>query len=182
MTHFKPSVAPETQAKLLQLVEAGAEFIADRVGDAYDAPNIEEISGVGYSGFIPFQDGGYSASFFADNGWGSGRFINQKHREQVEAQEEAAYASFRRDYPEEAEDSEKAFEYICDWMSDPILVYFEAFIDNDEVTVRWGWNFRDAPYYREKYADDVASTILTADEFAALSVAQIMEQLSAIAS
>lgn len=178
MEHFKSSVPMATRAKLLEMVTAGGELMADKVSDAYDAPAIEPIYGKAYDGFIPFQDGGYTAKFFAVNGWSSGRFLNATHAEQVRRMESRAYDDLLRDLPDVDTMSDEAGEYLSEYMDDPILVYFEAFIDKSEVTVHCCWNYRDAPYYREKYADDLHSVVYSADEFAALEVADILAEFA----
>ena len=57
------------------------------------------------------------------------------------------------------------------------MVQFEVFADGfrygedkPSVTVRVSVNYKDAPYYREKYAEDLNSTSYNIDEFMKLPI------------
>lgn len=177
MTQYKEHITQEQRALIAELAELGAEMIDDLTMDKYDAPAIEPIEGNYRSGWIPSQDGGLCASYMADCGWGGGAYLCDKHREQVESQEARAYAELPEGI---AHDSEEAYEYLSEYMNDPMLVYFEAYWEQDgSLTMRHGWNFRDAPYYREKYADDLHSVTFTPDELDGKTAAQLFAEYAA---
>jgi hypothetical protein len=76
---------------------------------------------------------------------------------------------------------EEFSEYELEWF-EPAMVQFEVFADNfrygenkPSVTVRVSVNYKDAPYYREKYAEDLKSTCYDLEEFMKLSVQELFE-------
>lgn len=148
---------------------------------------IESIHGNGYDGFIPFQDGGFQVSgFYSNNPWDC-HFSNGQ-KEYNERQSNDCWEQFLRD---------NAFESGIEWDNltdqqqndfaeyeserfEPALVQFQVFADNfaygnraPSVTVRVSVNYKDAPYYRGKYAEDLNSTSYDIDEFMKLSIEEL---------
>jgi hypothetical protein len=176
-TQYKDHVTSAQRELIAALAELGSEMTDNLSQDKYDAPQIAPIEGNYKSGWIPSQDGGLHVSCLADCGWGSGNYLCSKHRGQVESQADFAYKQMASGLPDVAEDSEESFEYVSEYMSEPILIYFEAFIEYDgSVTMRHGWNYRDAPYYREKYADDLHCVTFTPSELEGRDAASIFAE------
>lgn len=179
-TQYKTHVTQEMRDLIAAIAELGADMIDNLSRDKYDAPQIDPIEGDYRSGWLPSQDGGLCASYLADNGWGSGSFLCALHEEQVREQEEGAYAAMAHDLPDVSPDSDEAGEYLIEYMREPMLVYFEVFWEKDGgLSIRHGWNFRDAPYYREKHADDLRSVTFAPDELIGKNAAQLFAEYCA---
>ena len=76
---------------------------------------------------------------------------------------------------------EEFSDYELEWF-ESALVQFQVFANNfgyggnkPSVTVRVSVNYKDAPYYREKYAEDLNSTDYTLDEFMKLSIQELFD-------
>ena len=145
---------------------------------------IESIHGNAYDGFIPFQDGGFQVSgFYSNNPWDN--HFSKRQKEYNERQSNDCWEQFLRDNNLESgiewdnlteRQKEDFSDYECEWF-EPALVQFQVFADNfrygenkPSVTVRVSVNYKDAPYYREKYAEDLNSTSYDLEEFMRLSI------------
>lgn len=65
----------------------------------------------------------------------------------------------------EGNDALLSFECFCNIETEAAYSVIGNREFEDTVTIRLSVNFKDAPYYREKYATDLYSTVLTIDEF-----------------
>ena len=189
-SNFKSEVPAVVQNKInaltLHVMENWDSFI--NTGECIISPEtIESIHGNDYDGFIPFQDGGFQVGgFYSNNPWDN--HISKGQKEYNEKQSKYCWDQFLRDNDLESgiewdnltdrQQSDFA-EYESEWF-EPALVQFQVFADNfaygnmaPSVTVRVSVNYRDAPYYREKYAEYLNSTVYDLDEFIKLSIEEL---------
>ena len=186
-SNFKSEVPAAVQNKInalaMNVMENWNSFINS--GECIISPEtIETISGNAYDGFIPFQDGGFQVSgFYGNNPWDY--HISKGQKEYNERQSNDCWEQFLRDnalnsgieWDNLTEKQKEEFsDYESEWF-ELALVQFEVFADNfrygenkPSVTVRVSVNYKDAPYYRGKYAEDLNSTSYNIDEFMKLSI------------
>ena len=191
-SNFKSEVSAEVQNKInalaLHIMENWDSFI--NAGECIISPEtIESIHGNAYNGFIPFQDGGFQVSgFYSNNPWDY--HISKGQKEYNERQSNDCWEQFLRDNNIESgiewdnlteKQKEEFSDYESEWF-ELALVQFEVFADNfryggnkPSVTVRVSVNYKDAPYYREKYAEDLNSTGYDMDEFMKLSLQELFD-------
>lgn len=189
-SNFKSEVPAEVQNKIhalaLHVMENWDDFI--NIGECIISPeNIESIHGNDYDGFIPFQDGGFQVGgFYMNNPWDN--HISKRQKEYNTAQSNDCWKQFLRDNNLESGiewdnlidgQKEDYSDYESEWF-DHALVQFEVFADGfryggnkPSVTVRVSVNYKDAPYYREKYTEDLNSTSYDIDEFMQLSIEEL---------
>lgn len=188
-SNFKSEVPAEVQNKIhaltLHILDNWDSFI--NRGECIIPPEtVEEIHGNAYDGFIPFQDGGFQVGgYYSNNPWDYRITISQG--EYNERQSKYCWEQFLSENGldsgiewDNLTDEQKSThaEYEQEWF-DPAWVQFEAFADGFTyggepiVTVRVSINYKDAPYYREKYAEDLNSTQYELEEFMRLSVEEL---------
>lgn len=199
MKNFKDSVPDNIIAKLSALSEA--IVLRDLIGnsvESYGETRIDEIEGNYVSGWMPSQDGGFSVDEFFGNG--TDEYITEKQKEFNWKQYQECFSQFVSDvinyegdtellYEDLTEEQKEQFnDYDREWL-DPCLVQVQMFVDgfdnqsmfktcNDkQVTIRLSVNYSDAPYYREKYAEDIKQVILEIDEFLSMDNEEIIAQL-----
>lgn len=192
-SNFKSEVPAEVQNKIhaltLHILDNWDSFI--NRGECIIPPEtVEEIHGNAYDGFIPFQDGGFQVGgYYSNNPWDY--HISAGQKEYNERQNKDCWDQFlsENDLDSGSEwdnltDKQQGDfqEYESEWF-EPALVQFQVFADGfaygdrkPSVTVRVSVNYKDAPYYREKYEEDLNSTRYSLEEFMRLS----MEELFAL--
>ena len=191
-SNFKSEVPAAVQNKINALasdMEENWDSFVNTGECAISPETIETISGNAYDGFIPFQDGGFQISgFYSNNPWDY-HFSNGQ-KEYNELQSRHCWDQFLRDNDLESgiewgnltDQQQSDFaEYESEWF-EPALVQFEVFADNfrygenkPSVTVRVSVNYKDAPYYRGKYAEDLNSTGYDLEEFMQLSLQELFD-------
>ena len=189
-SNFKSEVPAVVQNKInalaLHVMDNWNNFI--NTGECIISPEtIESIHGNAYDGFIPFQDGGFQVSGFYSNNPLDNQFTPAQ-KEYNTAQSKYCWEQFLRDNNLESgiewdnlteRQKDEFSEYELEWF-EPALVQFQVFADNfrygenkPSVTVRVSVNYKDAPYYREKYAEDLNSTGYDLEEFMKLSIEEL---------
>lgn len=190
MKNFKstvPAILAERIKKLAETIDF-SEIVSGRM-ESVSEQMLREIEGNHVSGWLPRQDGGFAVDQFYSSDIDSYHFT-EKQTEFIEEQREQCFESFLLDYGIEEDDGltdeqkESFYEYENEWFAEPALLSFEVFCngyadligEEKTVTIRLSINYKDAPYYREKYAEDIKSETLTVDEFLSESIADIIER------
>lgn len=181
--NFKRIVPTELQEKIKQLADL-VEFREIITGhqESMTEETIYPIEGNYRSGWMPNQDGGYSIDQFYRSDEDSTYHFTEKQTEWMDRYYDDMLESFCRDNDIENPDCidydslqmvEQLSEYEFEWF-EPSLLQFQVFAEredkfNDEspfnVVCRLSINYKDAPYYREKYAEDLKVISYTMDEF-----------------
>ena len=191
-SNFKSEVPAAVQNKIhalaLHVMENWDDFI-NHWECIISPENVESIHGNAYDGFIPFQDGGFHVDgFYSNNTWDS-HFSNGQ-KDYNERQSNDCWKQFLRDNNLESgiawdnltdQQQSEFSEYEMQWF-EPALVQFEVFADGFSygenkpiVLVRVSVNYKDAPYYRGKYAEDLNSTSYDLEEFMELSIQELFD-------
>ena len=186
--HIKDSVPPHIQSKMFMLAAMAKNELIGDFNECYSSDGeIENISGVAYDGFMPFQDGGFEVNAFYRNDTDESYHFSKKQTEFNERQYDDLINSFTSDFELDSgwtwddltnELQESFSQYECEWF-EPCLLSFQVFADGETVTVRLSVNYRDMPYYREKYAEDLISNDYNLAEFQALECEQLIKIMRA---
>lgn len=191
MKNFKRTVPSELAAKMKDLAES-IDFseLVSGWKESYGEQKLDEIQGNAVSGWIPKQDGGFTVSQLYASDIDSSYHFTVAQTDFVNNLSDDCYHAFLMDNkidPEEElteEQREEFYEYEREWFNDGALLSFDIFCDgfaewkNGEKTVllRLSINYKDAPYFREKYAEDIKQEILSIEEFMAEENAAIIER------
>lgn len=198
MKNFKSSVPVEIQNKIKEFADSVdfRDLIKGHQSYGFECEQgLSEIEGNHVSGWIPHQDGGFSISQYCQCDEDSSYHFTEKQTEFMHESAKHCFDSFLSDNDLEAEteyddlteeQQERLFEYEMEWM-DSALLELQIFVEgyqtysiwgNDEttVTIRLSINYKDAPYYREKYAEDIKVMVLDIDEFLAMPNEEILKQ------
>ena len=186
--HFSEHVTEATKAKMLEVAEAFKDEFISSFPEAFGFDRLDVIHGKHISGFIPFTGGGYQVSEYY-NGYGSGRYFTKEEQDFMQGIENDAYRQWLSDNDltdDDAltEDQQTAlWDYINEWLQDcDSLLSVEIWTGHrddpepDSVTIRVSLNYKDAPYYREKYAVTLWETILDNAEFLQVDTNELIEQ------
>lgn len=188
--NFKKIVPENVQEKIRSLAES-IEFddLISGWKDSESEQEIRPIEGNYREGWMPNQDGGFSVDQFYRSDADSTYHFTQKQSEYMAIYYDTMLESFCRDNDIESIDYDndgmldRLVEYENEWF-EPALLQFQVFIerldrfdDSSEMQVvcRLSINYRDAPYYREKYAEDIKQEIYSLDEFMKLENSVIIE-------
>ena len=194
MENFKNSVPANVQAKIKNIADvilANAEnsVMAEFHIEYYSDWRIEEIHGNYKPGWIPYQDGGFSVSGFVCSGWSSGGYITQGQEDNMLAQEKYCIEAFISDYDLEIEYSDfdyndldeelqdKFSDYEREYLDDPALLQWQVYIKDDKIILCASLNYRDAPYYRQKYAEYIIDREIDLDVFMAMADEDVVRML-----
>lgn len=183
MKHFNNNVPEETQNNL----RAFAEYAEDRLqevfgGEQYGCSSIDEVSGVGRSGFFPCQDGGFKVSDFTRNDTDPSYHITEGQTASIERQSADCYASFlaENELPEETELSELSeemkgeyYQYENEWLQ-PATVEIRAYIKGGVVFLETAINYEDTI---NAGAEQIKAVELSEQAFNRLQPEQILEKL-----
>jgi hypothetical protein len=200
MKNFKSSVPLLVQAKIHSLATEIKLSFSDVVTCRYESMGdvrMSDIEGNYVSGWMPRQDGGFDVSLLVDSGIDSSYHVTPKQTEFVNEQEKNCFNAFLSDNDLDDETSwddltdeqkEEYCNYQHDWFSDGALIQIQIFASGypgsyweekeQTITVRVSVNYRDAPYFREKSAEDIKQLILSEAEFMEMSNADIMKQIT----
>lgn len=188
--NFKKIVPENVQDKIRSLAES-IDFY-ELIGGHKESVCEQEIStieGNYQSGWIPNQDGGFSVDQFYRSDTDSTYHFTQKQTDYIVDQHGIMLESFldHRDIDEMDYDDgilcDMLYEYEAEWF-EPALLQFQVFVerhdrfDDDspiQVCCRLSINYRDDPYYREKYSEDIKQEIYDLDEFMQLENSAIIE-------
>lgn len=181
---FNSNVPREAQDKILALATLGAGFVANLGGDTFGDDAISEpVEWQSRDGFASRNDGGYYAQQWYACGYGSGTYRSNAEREEMERMEANAERDYRRDNDIEPdaelteEQQEAQSEYEMGYMEDQATIAeFEVFVirDSGEVQCSMLLHYKDAPYHRPKYAEEVYVKSWPMAEFMTLDNAAIM--------
>ena len=194
MENFKPCVPTNVQAKIKNVVEiilASAEnskMAAFHI-EYYSDWRIEEIQGNHKPGWCAYQDGGFSVSGFVCSGWSSGCYITQGQEDNILAQEKYCIEAFIADHdlettysdfdynnlPQELQD--EFFDYEREYLDDPALLQWQVYIKGEKIVLCASLNYRDAPYYRSKYAEYIIDQEIDLDVFMAMADEDVVRML-----
>lgn len=201
MSHFNNNVPKSLQDKILEVATfANENYIAEQqmeciMGDC----ELDEISGKSYSGFMPFQDGGYTARAYYPNDTDSSyHFTEDQSKDNIRRQQDC-FSTFLLDEELDSEttydmltdeQAEKLCEYEREWFSDGALLTLEIWAEmpggnrrsdtqykTGDVFVRLSINYSDAPYYHSKYATDLYTKTYSATQFKKLSAEDIIKRI-----
>lgn len=181
---FNSNVPQEAQDKILALATLGADFVANLGGDTFgDDAAPEPVEWQSRDGFASSNDGGYHATQWCAPGNSSGIYRSKAEREEMERMEENAERDYRRDNDIDPdvelteEQNEARYDYENSYMNDQsTIAEFEIFVirDTQQVQVSFLLHYKDAPYHRPKYAEEVYVRTFDMPEFMALDNAAIM--------
>lgn len=184
---FNSNIPPAVQDKILRLVTLGAEFVRDLGGDTFgDEAVPQPVEWKSRDGFASSNDGGYNAMQWYSAGNSSGTYRSNAEREYTERLENDAYAAYLRDndLPDDAELTEEQreaqWEYEMGWLDDQATIAeFEVFVLRDTGNVQCSMllHYKDAPYHRPKYAEEIYVREWSMAEFLALDNASIMAEV-----
>lgn len=185
--NFKPYVNRRVADKIYDLV-SGVGFDAllpNTMYESYGTDHINPIEGNARSGWFPFQDGGYARSTLIRNDIDISYHVTKGQTEAVEQASKNMLDSFMLDYgidPDEGVDYDdddlmnKLSEYENEW-HDPALLSFSVIVKEGCVGISLSVNYRDAPYYREKYGETIHEIVVDVETFMATSEQQLIETL-----
>ena len=162
-THFKDSVSYLTRHALKILAEYIHIEFEDQPFTAYCDSQMDIIQGCPCSGFIPFQDGGYSVSLFTANNVDSSDHFTTAQTEWVNEQINPCLKAFLEDnklppkttwndFSDEQQNDYGEYEY--EWF-EPALLQFECWVNGGKILVRFSIHYKDAPYHLEKYGETI---------------------------
>ena len=194
MENFKPSVPANAQAKIkniADLILANAEnsVMAEFHIEDYSDWRIEEIQGNHKPGWCAYQDGGFSVSGFVYSGWSSGCYITQGQEDNILAQEKYCIEAFISDYDLEIEYSDfdadklpqelqdKFYDYEREYMDEPALLQWQVYIKGEKISLCASLNYKDAPYYRQKYTEYIIDREIDLDVFMAMADEDVVRML-----
>jgi hypothetical protein len=197
MKNFKSSVPALVQDKLHVLATniqlAFSDVVTHRC-EAYGDVQLSEIEGNYVSGWMPRQDGGFNVSLLVVSDLDSSYHITEKQTEFVNEQSKNCMQAFCMDnsLDEDAEMSDETrdeyYEYERDWFADGALIQIQMYASGypgsyweekeQTITVRVSVNYKDAPYFRERDAEDVKTLILSEAEFMAMCIKDIITQIT----
>lgn len=188
--HFAPGVPLATMEKMQTLAALIQEEVINYAPDGYGMARIDEISGRAYDGFIPHQQGGWSVQEYYALQTSSGCYFTPGHAAAANSQAEDARREWLRqeglaDVPEDRR--EEFYDFESEWLQDQdALLTCEVFTGHRKdattgmVTVRLAINYRDCPYFRSGYAEDLLELSYTAEQFAALDLADCIKALQGV--
>lgn len=187
--NFKKIVPENVQKKIYALAES-IDFY-DLIGGHHESmaeQQMSHIEGNYCSGWMPLQDGGFSVDQFYQSDINTPTFT-QKQKDFISDQYNYMLECFMSDNGIEEIDYEdealmnRLYEYENEWWQ-PALLQFQVFVERldrfddhspMQVVCRLSINYTDAPYYREKHAEDIKQVIYTIDEFMQLENNTIIE-------
>jgi len=174
MKHFDKTVNEKTALKLKELADLVKDnYISDQ-NNAMRGGEINEISGVSYSGFIPFQKGGYSVDEFYSHAFSSGESLTNKEQEFADKTSAECWKDFLSDngLKESTEYDDLTNEQQNDLSGyeieslEPTLLRYESWVDDDDrIFLRLSAGYEDAPYYRTQYDETIKELTLEEKDF-----------------
>lgn len=199
MENFKATVPADLQAKVKAFID-DASF--DDIVTGYQSFGLEaeetreEIEGNYRSGWLPRQDGGFMLRQWARCDEDSSYHFTEKQTEWVNEQSKQCWNAFLSDNGIDSETSwdglteeqqSECSDYENEWFRDGAMLELQVFVNGyspydsgadleERVTIRLSINYKDAPYFRERDAEDIKTEILTVAEFMAQDNAAIIER------
>lgn len=179
--HFADHAPQDIREHLKALAEYAAENLDSLGGESFGEAQLGEVNGVGYDGFIPFQLGGYDATLWTRFDMDSSYHLTEGMTQESERLQKMAYEEAMQELglPVETawddltnEQRETVWEFEDAMFNEGALLQFECWLDGKpynpdaplgEVMMRVSVNYRDAPYFRSKYAEDMHQLSLGVD-------------------
>jgi hypothetical protein len=159
--HIRETVPLKIQANLKALIDLAQTDLINDLGCECVQSNetIEPISGVGYDGFMPWQDGGYELTAYYRNECDASFHFCAEQTEFNTAIDERAHAEFYADnninplteYDDLTDDQQHDLDELESNLFEDAPVSFYAYAKDGNIILRLAINFRDAEYGREKY-------------------------------
>jgi hypothetical protein len=181
--HFASEVPENVKDKLLAIAHEVENEVFSMV-DTHGCLRIEPIHGVGYSGFIPFQNGGFEVTDYVNTGLSSGTFLTESERDFYETLQSDCEKDFRMDNKIEddielTEEQIEAFEdYEQSYFDDQLsMLRFETWIeqDNETVFLRLSIGYKDAPYYRSNHDETIKEMSFNINDLMKMSVLDLVK-------
>jgi len=191
MEQFKYFVPAELQEKIQSIAtELELNFhVYKGNAETYGCIHIDPIEGNYRDGWIPHQHGGLSVSDFILSDIDNSRHLTEEQTEFINESYSDCWKSFCHDndldetiaYNDLSDEQQNELaDYENEWF-EPALLEFQIFVDGSEddlqVVCRSSINYKDAPYYREKYAEDIHSVTYDYVEFMAMTETVIIDSI-----
>lgn len=181
LDNFTADVPQQFRSDIFTLAELCADFINNMRDSIGDDAKPEPVEYLDRSGFWSSNNGGFSVSQSFNCGNSSGIYHTQKEREFIDTLQE----NCAKDYCQEHGLDLETFEWQSDDFADYEQSYFddqytiieaEIFVcsDTGKVQVSLLAHYKDAPYHRAKYAEEIYCQRFDAAEF---NPAAIFEQI-----
>jgi hypothetical protein len=196
--HIKATIPGTIQARMRALALLARDDLINDFGGfrecATKAEKVDDISGVPFDGFIPFQDGGFNLTAFYSQSCDASHNFSQEQTEFNESVYNSQRDQFARDndldpnfqYHELTDELQAVFdEYECNLFESAPLT-FDVYACSElpgayhwgnkpGVTIRLSINFKDAEYGRDKYASTLKEVNYSFAEFAKLRGPELQE-------
>lgn len=175
LTNFRPEVPNETREEMYKLAELCRDYIDDLPGDSFgDKPEIEEVEYQSRDGFISYNLGGFTVSQRYYCGLSSGIFHTISEREFYEKLQNDCAEYYKRDNPECGDDfyqTDEYSEYEQSYFDDCYTIIEAELFVTDDLKVQCSLlaHYKDAPYHRTKYAEEISVKSYSLSEFNAVS-------------
>jgi len=203
MKHFKRDVPEAIQTKLAALANLSENEWENTLVTGHKGfggltdTRTDEIQGNHVSGWIPRQDGGFTVSKLYSCDVDSSYHFTQKQTDFVNKQSANCFEAFLSDNNIDNEtqwdgltekQKEEFADYENEWFNDGALLQFQMFVEgfnssdmfakHKQVTIRLSINYKDAPYFRERGAEDIKQVVFEIDEFLSMENMDIIKQFT----
>ncbi len=151
-TNFDSHVPYYVRKKISDIITAALDddLLEDAIGgEVLGESDIEDISGVARSGYIPLQDGGFSIRVMFDAGYSSGASYTNDH----DSYKNYMLLQYEMEYLFE----EAVFGSLC------------VYVKGSNIVTQVRLAYKDAPYFREKYDEILVDFDTHTKDFLALS-------------
>lgn len=169
MTHFNPSVPKEIREKLSIFADVVEGDYINQLSEGYGCTKIDEISGVPYSGFIPYTNGGFIISEFIRCDLDASYHLTNAQTEWVNKMESILIEEIRENFDIDLTVCSEPPEEVTDYENDfwePALLQITAIVtEKHKVKIELSVTYRDSPYYRYEYREVINTIELTLAEF-----------------
>lgn len=182
--NFKRNVPENIQKKIYDLVQSfDFHEQCNTFKERFCCENFRRIMGNHQDGWMPNQDGGFEKNELYQSDMDSTYHFTQKQTDRMQDSYAYCVASFCREnnvdsiYDENDNLRDDFCEYESDWFQ-PALLQFQVFINGDSVIARLAVNYQDAPYYRDKYAENIISLCYGVDKFMSMPNGEILKSFT----
>jgi hypothetical protein len=190
VSHFAYSVDIAVMKKLARLANAimsGFDELVTGPQEQIIGPSLDVIHGRHVSGFIPFQDGGYSVSAFYRNDVDSTYHFTAAQTEFNNFQDDECYQSFilEHDLPQGStcsewnESTQSGYHKWENSYFEPALLTFDVYSKDGRIMLHSHINYKDAPYYRASYTETIKDIELSESKFLKMPYAALIEMMKA---
>lgn len=194
--HIKPEIKESIQLKMFDLINlCNDSLISEFNHESISEPLIENISGVFYSGFIPFQDGGFQTTQLYRNDLDSSYHFNSNQTNH----NNILYTNLIKDFIDNNDlkiepenfDYESLDQSLQNEFAEFEINYYEPALisvyiyasntkqwnNNSGITIQLSINYKDSPYYREQYNENLMTLEYSFSQFSKIDNKQIINLL-----